>query len=66
MVRIMEIGRITPPFGINLFGIVGVIDAPLSKIYRGVIPFVTSDLVTLVVLSSAPSCLTTCSSGMSV
>jgi C4-dicarboxylate transporter DctM subunit len=54
MVRIMEIGMITPPFGINLFGIVGVIDAPLNKIYRGVIPFIMSDLVTLVVLSVFP------------
>jgi C4-dicarboxylate transporter DctM subunit len=54
MVRIMEIGMITPPFGINLFGIVGVIDAPLGQIYRGVIPFIISDLVTIVVLSLFP------------
>jgi C4-dicarboxylate transporter DctM subunit len=54
MVRIMEIGMITPPFGINLFGIVGVIDAPLNKIYKGVIPFILSDIVTLVVLSVFP------------
>jgi C4-dicarboxylate transporter DctM subunit len=54
MVRIIEIGMITPPFGINLFGIVGVIDAPLSKIYRGVIPFIISDLFNLVLLSAFP------------
>jgi tripartite ATP-independent transporter DctM subunit len=54
MVRVMEIGMITPPFGINLFGIVGVIDAPLSKIYRGVIPFIISDMFNLVVLSVFP------------
>ena len=54
MVRVMEIGMITPPFGINLFGIVGVIDAPLSKIYRGVIPFIISDMFNLVVLSLFP------------
>jgi C4-dicarboxylate transporter, DctM subunit len=54
MVRIMEIGMITPPFGINLFGIVGVIDAPLPKIYRGVIPFLAADMLNLVVLSFFP------------
>jgi tripartite ATP-independent transporter DctM subunit len=54
MVRVMEIGMITPPFGINLFGIVGVIDAPLSKIYRGVIPFLIADMFNLVVLSVFP------------
>ena len=54
MVRVVEIGMITPPFGINLFGILGVIDAPLTKIYRGVIPFIIADLFNLVFLSAFP------------
>jgi C4-dicarboxylate transporter DctM subunit len=54
MVRIMEVGMVTPPFGINLFGIVGVIDAPIGQIYRGVIPFIIADLASIVVLSLFP------------
>ena len=55
MVRIIEIGQITPPFGINLFGLRGVIDAPLGTIYRGVIPFVISDLLNLALLAAKPA-----------
>jgi len=43
MVRIIEIGMITPPFGINLFILTGVINEPLGILYRGVIPFVIAD-----------------------
>jgi C4-dicarboxylate transporter DctM subunit len=45
MVRIIEMGEISPPFGINLFGLKGVIDAPLGTIYRGVIPFLIADAI---------------------
>jgi C4-dicarboxylate transporter DctM subunit len=54
MVRIIEIGEISPPFGINLFGLKGVIDAPLQQIYRGVIPFLMADLVSLVIFMVFP------------
>jgi C4-dicarboxylate transporter, DctM subunit len=54
MVRIIEIGEISPPFGINLFGLKGVIDAPLGAIYRGVIPFLLADVVNLAVLVAFP------------
>jgi len=53
-VRIIEIGQITPPFGINLFGLRGVIDAPLSAIYRGVIPFVIADVLNIAMLCAFP------------
>jgi C4-dicarboxylate transporter DctM subunit len=54
MVRIIEIGEISPPFGINLFGLKGVIDAPLGQIYRGVIPFLVADLISLVIFCCFP------------
>lgn len=53
-VRIIEIGQITPPFGINLFGLRGVIDAPLGAIYRGVIPFVIADVLNIAMLCAFP------------
>ena len=54
MVRIIEIGEISPPYGINLFGLKGIIDAPLGQIYRGVIPFLISDMFNMVVLIAFP------------
>src|SRR5689334_5352455 len=39
---VLETGLITPPFGIHLFVLKGLVgaDVPLSKVYRGVMPFV--------------------------
>jgi C4-dicarboxylate transporter DctM subunit len=55
MVRIIEIGQITPPFGINLFILTGVINEPLSVLYRGIIPFVIADLCHVARLVAVPS-----------
>jgi C4-dicarboxylate transporter, DctM subunit len=58
MVRLIEIGQISPPYGINLFGLNGVIDAPLSQIYKGVYPFLISDMLNIVVLCLFPAICT--------
>jgi len=55
MVRMCEIGLITPPFGINLFGLAGVIDVPIGTLYRGVIPFFIADLFHLTLLIAVPA-----------
>jgi C4-dicarboxylate transporter DctM subunit len=54
MVRLLEIGQISPPAGINLFGLKGVIDAPMTEIYKGVTPFLISDVFNLVLLCALP------------
>jgi len=54
MVRMIEIGMITPPFGINLFGLSGVIGVPLSVLYRGIIPFVIADFCHVALLIAFP------------
>jgi tripartite ATP-independent transporter DctM subunit len=54
MVRLIEIGQISPPAGINLFGLKGVIDAPMTEIFKGVIPFIASDIVNLALLCAFP------------
>jgi C4-dicarboxylate transporter, DctM subunit len=54
MVRLIEIGQISPPAGINLFGLKGVIDAPMSAIFKGVIPFLISDMFNLALLCVFP------------
>ncbi len=55
MVRIIEIGLITPPFGINLFGLAGVVDVPIGTLYRGVIPFFIADIFHVALLVAVPS-----------
>jgi C4-dicarboxylate transporter, DctM subunit len=54
MVRIVEIGNITPPFGLNLFAMATVVNVPMSKIIRGVIPFILTDFVSLIILAAFP------------
>ena len=54
MVRIIEIGMVTPPFGLNLFILTGIINEPLNVLYRGVIPFVISDLFHVAMLVAFP------------
>lgn len=51
VVRVVEIGQITPPVGLNIFVIRGVAkDVPIGTIYRGVIPFLIADLLHLTLL----------------
>ncbi len=59
MVRIIEIGMVTPPFGINLFILTGVINEPLGILYRGVIPFVIADFCHVALLVAVPALSTT-------
>ena len=53
---VVEVGLITPPVGMNLFIINGVArDIPIGQTYRGVAPFVLSDILRVVILVSFPS-----------
>jgi len=54
MVRVMEIGMITPPFGINLFVLTKAIDLPIGTAYRGIAPFVIADFFHVVLLIAFP------------
>jgi C4-dicarboxylate transporter DctM subunit len=58
MVRVIEIGLITPPFGINLFGLAGTVDVPIATMYRGVMPFLLSDFLHVALLIAVPSLAT--------
>ncbi len=56
LVKAMEIGFIHPPIGLNLYVIQGIAkDVSLSKIFRGVMPFLTADLLHLVLLVLFPA-----------
>jgi C4-dicarboxylate transporter DctM subunit len=55
MVRVIEVGLVSPPFGINLFGLAGVVDVPMGTLYRSVIPFIISDILNIALLIAVPS-----------
>jgi TRAP-type C4-dicarboxylate transport system permease large subunit len=54
MVRIVEVGLITPPFGINLFGMAGTVNVPIRIMYRGVVPFLIADGFHIALLIAVP------------
>ncbi|UCD29286.1 MAG: TRAP transporter large permease [Planctomycetota bacterium] len=54
MVRVIEIGLCSPPFGMNLFGLVGVVKVPIGVLYRGVIPFLLADIFNIGLLVAFP------------
>ncbi len=54
VVRVTEMGLITPPVGLNVFIIQGITQVPMETIFRGVIPFLFADLCQVVVLILLP------------
>ncbi len=60
LVKLLEIGMITPPIGINVFVIKSVVGrlASLSKIFRGVLWFLFSDLVVVSLVIAFPAIIT--------
>lgn len=53
---VVEVGLITPPVGMNLFVINSLArETPISQTYRGVVWFVTSDLIRAAILVMFPS-----------
>ncbi|MEO8250534.1 MAG: TRAP transporter large permease subunit, partial [Burkholderiales bacterium] len=52
---VVEVGLITPPVGMNLFVIQSMApDIPIRETYRGVLPFVASDMIRVIVLVLFP------------
>ena len=51
----LSIGLYTPPFGLNLFASHAIFDVDIAQVYRGVIPFVLINFLTLLVITYVPS-----------
>jgi C4-dicarboxylate transporter DctM subunit len=51
----LSIGLYTPPFGLNLFASHAIFDVDIAQVYRGVLPFVLINFVTLLVITYVPS-----------
>ncbi len=53
---VVEVGLITPPVGLNLFIINSMAKTtPISETYRGALPFVITDIIRVLILTSFPA-----------
>ena len=56
VVMVVELGLITPPIGMNVFIIKGMVpNVPLSAIYVGVLPFVVAQILLIILLMALPT-----------
>lgn len=56
LVRMMEIGMITPPMGMNVFILAGTApDVPMKTIYKGIVPFVIADIFNVILFLFFPA-----------
>ena len=56
VVKLLEIGMITPPVGLNVFVIRSVVSehATVAQIFKGVIPFLIADIIIVIIAIAAP------------
>ncbi|MBL4919128.1 TRAP transporter large permease [Szabonella alba] len=57
VIKLIEIGAITPPVGLNLFAVVGASNGTVraSSLFGGITPFLIMEIVTLALLIAFPS-----------
>ena len=56
LVMAVTLGLISPPVGMNVFVINSIArDVPLTRIYKGTLPFISVDLLRLVILCAFPA-----------
>ncbi|MCA2011289.1 TRAP transporter large permease [Pararhodobacter sp. CCB-MM2] len=57
LVKLLEVGMITPPVGMNVFVIRNVASqyATVAQIFRGVVPFLVADLAVVILAIAAPA-----------
>ncbi|TMM51263.1 TRAP transporter large permease [Sulfitobacter sabulilitoris] len=56
VIKLLEIGLITPPVGLNVFVIANVVgkEAPIDKIFAGITRFLSVDIIVLILIMSFP------------
>lgn len=58
-VRLIEVAMITPPVGLNVFVVAGVArDVPVEQVFKGVMPFVLLDFLTVGLMIAFPQIIT--------
>ena len=59
LVKLVEIGLVTPPIGLNCFVVKGAYpDIAIEDVFRGIWPFVLADLILIAVLVAQPGIVT--------
>lgn len=59
VVKMVEVGLLTPPVGLNCYVVAGVRpDIPLQQIFRGIWPFVIADLICVLIFTLFPKIVT--------
>lgn len=54
IVKLIEIGMVTPPVGINCFVVAGASGVRVTEIFKGVLPFVIVELILVIILFFVP------------
>ena len=54
VLKLVEIGLITPPIGINIFVVSGIVKEPAERIFRAITPFILLDIAVTAVLFFFP------------
>ncbi len=54
VVRVTEMGLITPPVGLNVYIIQGITGEPMGTIFKGVVPFIVADVFEIMLLIAVP------------
>lgn len=54
LIKLMQIGMVTPPYGTNLFVTASATGVPLKQLYKGSVPFLLADLVHLAIIIAIP------------
>ena len=54
VVRVTEMGLITPPVGLNVFIIKGITNVPMETVFKGVFPFLIADFIQIVLMIAFP------------
>ena len=54
LVKLMQIGMVSPPYGTNLFVTSSATGVPIKELYRGSVPFLIADIVHLILLIAIP------------
>ncbi|MBF6620352.1 MAG: TRAP transporter large permease [Patulibacter sp.] len=58
-VKMVEIGLLTPPFGLNVFLVSGVVkEAKVEDVFRGVLPFIFAELCVVLLIVLVPELVT--------
>lgn len=58
VVMLMALGSITPPIGVVVFILSGVSDIPVTKLFKGCLPFIITELVVVLILCFIPQIVT--------